>query len=310
MKELFRKIHTERFRWYDEIVLVSLGSFLLVFFGQILGLIAESFIKRISPGDPFLETFTMYFSTIGVWVLIVLYLLIAKHRRPILKALGPKAKGNSFLYLLLGLAIGFGMNFGCAAVAMLKKDIHLSFAQFDLLKFLALLFAVFVQPSSEELADRAFLFQVLKKGYRNKWVALIGNALVFTALHGLNPGVTVTGLTSIFLSGLLFSLFVWYFDSLWCAFGIHTGWNFTQSILLGLPNSGLVVPYSIFMLDTANANDSFAYHTAFGIEGTLLSVIVLIIVCVITYLLGRKRNQQPLDVWIGFERKEKVKAEE
>ena len=96
---------------------------------------------------------------------------------------------------------------------------------------------------------------------------------------------------------VLFSLFVYYFDSLWCAYGIHTGWNFTQSILLGLPNSGLVVPYSNFELDTAAAANSFAYNVAFGIEGTILSTVVLAVACLIVYLLGEKRNQQPIDIW-------------
>ena len=136
-----------------------------------------------------------------------------------------------------------------------------------------------------------------RKGYRSKWVAIIGNALIFSLMHGANPGVTALALANIFFSGLLFSLFVYYFDSLWCAYGIHTGWNFTQSILLGLPNSGLVVPYSNFELDTAAATNSFAYNVAFGIEGTILSTVVLAVACLIVYLLGEKHNQQPIDIW-------------
>ncbi|MBR5755344.1 MAG: CPBP family intramembrane metalloprotease, partial [Erysipelotrichaceae bacterium] len=116
-------------------------------------------------------------------------------------------------------------------------------------------------------------------------------------MHFMNPGFTWLAMANIFFSGLLFSLFVYYFDSIWCPFGIHTGWNFSQSILLGLPNSGLVMPYSIFELDTASARNSFVYNVAFGIEGTVFSTIVLALACLVTFLIGRKRAGKPLDIW-------------
>ena len=312
MKEFFKKIHTERFRWYDHVVLALFFSFILVLLSQLVSLIIMNrvILKLFDTSSPFWTTFFMYFQTIGSWIVPVLIMLIFRHRRPILKAVGTRPKGNNVKFLLLGLLIGFGLNFACAAVAMINKDIHLTFNAFNPLAFLALLFAVFVQSSSEELIDRGYLFQVLRKGYRSKWVAIIGNALIFSLLHGFNPGVTKLALLNIFFSGLMFSLFVYYFDSLWCAFGIHTGWNFTQSILLGLPNSGMVVPYSIFMLDTATASNSFVYNIAFGIEGTIFSTILLGIGCVVVYMIGSKRQEEPLDVWAPEEKPEEATVSE
>ena len=298
MKELWNKIHTDKFRWNDEILLVGVFSFVLVMIGQILGLFVQAlFVLFFDKNDPFNITFILYFQMIGVTITILAYLLIFKHRRPILKAITPKAKGNTVPYLLIGLAVGAGTNFLCALVAMINKDIHVSFSQFNIFSFLLLLLAVFIQSSAEEITDRMYYYQVLRKGYRNKWVAIVGNALVFSLLHIFNPGITVLALLNIFFSGVICSLLVYYFDSLWAAFGFHTGWNFTQSILLGLPNSGKVVPYSIFMLDTANARNSLFYNVVFGIEGTVFSTIILGLICVVVYLVGRKRNQEPLDVW-------------
>lgn len=298
MKELWNKIHTDKFRWNDEILLVGVFSFVLVMIGQVLGLFVQAlFVLFFDKNDPFNITFILYFQMIGVTITILAYLLIFKHRRPILKAITPKAKGNTVPYLLIGLAVGAGTNFLCALVAMINKDIHVSFSQFNIFSFLLLLLAVFIQSSAEEITDRMYYYQVLRKGYRNKWVAIVGNALVFSLLHIFNPGITVLALLNIFFSGVICSLLVYYFDSLWAAFGFHTGWNFTQSILLGLPNSGKVVPYSIFMLDTANARNSVFYNVVFGIEGTVFSTIILGLICVVVYLVGRKRNQEPLDVW-------------
>ena len=298
MKELLKKIYTDKFRWNDEILLVGVFSFVLVMIGQILGLFIQAlFVLFFDKNDPFNITFILYFQMIGVTITILAYLLIFKHRRPILKAITPKAKGNTVPYLLIGLAVGAGTNFLCALVAMINKDIHVSFSQFNIFSFLLLLLAVFIQSSAEEITDRMYYYQVIRKGYRNKWVAIVGNALVFSLLHIFNSGITVLALLNIFFSGVLCSLFVYYFDSLWAAFGVHTGWNFTQSILLGLPNSGKVVPYSIFMLDTASARNSLFYNVVFGIEGTVFSTIILGLICVVVYLVGRKRNQEPLDVW-------------
>ena len=72
------------------------------------------------------------------------------------------------------------------------------------------------------------------------------------------------------------------------AFAGHTGWNFCQSIIFGLPNSGSVFPYSIMKLEASNARDSFFYNCSFGVEGTVFSVIVLVLACVVLFALGQK----------------------
>ena len=88
------------------------------------------------------------------------------------------------------------------------------------------------------------------------------------------------------VTGLLFSAMVYYFDSLWMAMAAHAGWNFTQSILAGLPNSGNVVPYSIFKLDAAAARDSFFYNVAFGVEGTVPAIAIQAVVLVALVAVG------------------------
>ena len=302
MKNFLQKIYTERFRWYDEFFIVGLISLILVIFGENIGLMIGRLLKNVVGWtSPFGTTFTLYFVSIGVWIIMILHMRIFAHRRPILNAIGSKPEGNTVKHLLIGLLIGFGTNFLCALVAMIHRDIHVSFDNFNPLYFLLLLFAVFVQSSSEELVERAFYFQTLKKGYRSKWVAIIGNSLAFCLMHVGNKGVNSLALLGIFFSGIMFSLTVYFFDSLWMAFGIHTGWNFTQSILLGLPNSGKVVPYSIFKLDTANAVNSFAYDVNFGIESSIVAVLIQALVCLLLWYFGKKRNKEPIDVYADYD---------
>ena len=302
MKELFRKIHTRQFRWYDQFILVGLMTFLLVIAGQILGTLIEKLIATcFDVSSPVMETALMYFNPIGTWIVMILYMLIKRSRRPILKTLGTGTRGNTFKNYLIGLLIGFGLSMTCALVAMANRDIHVHFSRFDPLGLLLVFVCVFIQSSSEEVVDRAYYYQVLRKGYPSPWFAIIISAAVFSFMHIFNPGFTLLSFLNILASGILFALSVYYFDSLWMAFGIHTGWNFTQSILLGLPNSGLVVPFSLFELDTASATDSFVYNVAFGIEGTVFSTILLYVACLVIFLIGRKKGVKSRNIWIAEE---------
>ena len=65
-------------------------------------------------------------------------------------------------------------------------------------------------------------------------------------------------------------------------------WNFTQNLLFGLPNSGLVSQSSFLHLDAAS--DSLFYDATFGVEGSLTAVIVISLFAVGVVLVGRKKG--------------------
>lgn len=270
-------------------------TLVLIVFGQAFGMLLE-FIPFMTSSDV-MVTATLYFEFIGIWVLVILYMRFSPKNRPILKAVGRTAAGNSWLGLLLGIGIDFGLNALCILAAWLHGDIALYFDSFQPLYLLLLFLAVFIQSSAEELLCRGFLYQRLMRSYGKPVLAIVVNSLFFALMHLMNDGVTVLSLLNIFVVGVLFSLMVYYMDSLWCAMAAHAAWNFTQNILFGLPNSGIVVPYSVFHLKAASARNSFAYNVGFGIEGTLLADAVLILACVGLYLWGRKYGKKPLDVW-------------
>ena len=84
-----------------------------------------------------------------------------------------------------------------------------------------------IQSGAEEIVDRCYLYQKLRRRYRWPVIAIAVNALIFMALHMGNPGVTKLGLLQVFLFGVLASLLVYYWDSLWAAIWTHTAWNFS-----------------------------------------------------------------------------------
>ena len=293
MKTFFKKIHTENFRWYDEVILVMLfATFMMLICGQIMGGLVEAPFANLIENDStgYWSTFFMYFGFIGTWIVFMLEFLIVKKDRPILKALWTAPKGNNIKYLGIGFLIGFGLNIICAIVAVLNKDISLHYDSFNFIKLLLLFVAVFIQSSAEEMVCRGFIFQRLKRGYRHAAVAIILNSLLFTSMHLFNPGASVISMTAVLAAGLLFSLMVYYMDSIWCAMAAHTAWNFTQNLILGLPNSGMVSPVSVFKLDAATAKSSFAYSVEFGLEGSITAITVMIITGIVIIVLYHKKE--------------------
>ena len=276
----------------DNLLIIYILTTLLILLGQIMGSLL-GFIPFMTSNDV-ITTITMYLSFLGIWIISILYMRFTKKNRPILLAVGSKASGNNAKNLLTGLCIGFVLNGICVAMAWLHKDIVLYYDSFQPIYFVIIFIAVFVQSSAEELVCRGFLYQRLRRSYRHPAIAIIGSSLLFAILHLGNEGVTVLSVLNIFIVGILFSFMVYYMDSLWCAMAMHAAWNFTQNILFGLPNSGVVSPYSVFRLDASAAKSSFAYNVGFGIEGTLFADIILILACICMYLWGRKAKDLKL----------------
>ncbi len=300
MSTLFKKIHTEDFRWYDEVFIVLfVAAFLMIILGESLGgLLVVPFGHLIeSDTTGYWEMFCMYFMFIGTWVVFLAVMLIIKKDRPILRTLWKAPKGNNIKYLGIGFLIGFGLNMLCAIAAMLNGDISLHYDSFNIMKLLLLLIAVFIQSSAEELVCRGFIFQRLRRGYRHPAVAIIMNAMLFASMHLLNPGVGFIPIVAVLMAGIFFSLMVYYMDSIWCAMAAHAAWNYNQNIILGLPNSGIVSPVSIFKLDAASARNSFAYNVEFGIEGAIMAVVALVVASILIIVFYGKKNQKPYNPW-------------
>ena len=304
MKDFFKRIHTDNFRWYDfSLISLVLAYFFLEIgniFGAIITLSIEGFAANIVPTisiqDPFVYMLVIYFAPIGVWILTLVFMGIFKPDRPIFDKIGTKEPSNNIKMLLVGLVIGFVMNMSCAVAAMINKDIAIYFNAIYPIKDIVLFIAVFVQSSAEELVCRGFLYNRLRRGYRHPAVAIIGNSVLFGLIHIFNPGVTVLAIISIILVGIFCSLIVYYYDSLWCVMMFHAAWNYTQNVLLGLPNSGLVFDFSIFKLDAASARDSFVYSVDFGVEATGFCIIVELIAIAVVWYLGYNKKKRSLEL--------------
>lgn len=286
-------------KWYDNVLWICIISYAIIYITQNVGgwitpkLVRFLFTSGLLKANEYTYTFLMYILFIYIWIVVFFVIFIFKNNHYIIDKITTKSKGNNIAYLFLGLLIGLVLNGFCALIAMINGDFTLRFSQFEIFPAIGLLFAVFVQSSAEELLCRGFMYQRLLKSTNSPAFAIIFNSLFFAALHLFNNGMSILPFYCILIFGVFASMLVYYFDSLWMVMGLHAMWNFTQSILFGLPNSGINVPYSIFKIG-GSVKGSFAYNPTFGLEGTILSSVLMTACCVALYLWKSKKNKEEI----------------
>ena len=73
------------------------------------------------------------------------------------------------------------------------------------------------------------------------WTAALLLSFVFGLGHSTNPGESPIGLLSAGCAGLVFCLALYRTGSLWWALGMHASWDWAQSFLYGVADSGTMV---------------------------------------------------------------------
>jgi len=298
MSDFINKVTRPCRRASDFFLLAVLCSLLLIIVGQIISIVVFRFLnvqdKLIawSGSDNIGSFLGDYLGTFGIWVAFLIFAVIFKRNRPMLKALAPNKSLNNIKGILLGLLLGFGTNGLCVLISLLMGDIKLSYSGFDWKLLLAFLIFIFIQSGSEEVVDRIYLYQKLRRRYRSPLAAILINSIVFMALHMWNPGFTWVAGLQIFMAGFIWSLFVHYYDSVWVAFWFHAAWNYTQNIIFGLPNSGIVSEYSIFKLEAASARNGLFYNVGFGVEGSIGSSLILLVVAIALIVINRRKPEK------------------
>lgn len=126
----------------------------------------------------------------------------------------------------------------------------------------------------------AWLFKTPQAKALGFWTAALILSILFGLGHKQNPGESPIGLLSASLGGLVFSLSLWRTGSLWWAIGFHAAWDWAQSFLYGVADSGLMVQHH-FLATHALGRPLISGGTT-GPEG---SVFVLPILALITCIL-------------------------
>jgi membrane protease YdiL (CAAX protease family) len=115
---------------------------------------------------------------------------------------------------------------------------------------------------------------------------------LFGLSHASNGGEAVLGDLSVVSFGLLLCLFLRRTGNLWCAVGFHLGYDWGQTFLYGVPNSGLLPSQSL--LNASLSGPRWLTGGTVGPEASIFCPIVLAIVAVVFSLKYRDARYRTL----------------
>jgi uncharacterized protein len=177
---------------------------------------------------------------------------------------------------------------------LLVIDSRLLFGS-DVLRYGAIwLFGFFLVGLFEEYLLRGYLQYTLSRGLTGLYQAIFKSshsaalgfwtaAFLLSTLFGLghnsNPGESPIGLLSAGLAGLLFCFALWRTESLWWAIGFHASWDWAQSFLYGVADSGMMAQHHL--LATHAVGKPILSGGATGPEGSVFIVVVFALASVI-----------------------------
>lgn len=190
-----------------------------------------------------------------------------------------------------GILLGFGLLtliiliLNLAGFAQIEKNPR----GFDIKLFLIFLPAWIIQGFEEEFLLRAILMnQMAARGKIS--LAIIANSLIFSIFHLGNADFNIMAFVNIFLMGLVFSLIFYLQDSIYMVGAAHSFWNMIMANIYGSPVSGnKQAPGALF--NTNLKGPELISGGGFGVEGSIVTTIVLAILIII---LIRKIKQRDL----------------
>ena len=239
------------------------------------------------------------------WVVVVTWIMSKIERRPMgVYGLGGRRKAARFFA-----GLGWGFFFLSLLVLILSKTGLLVIdgrllAGGDILRYGAIWLIGFLFVALlEEYLVRGYVQYTLARGltaiYRRVfktihsealgfWTAAFIFAFVFGLGHGHNPGESPIGLFSAGSIALIFCLTLWRTGSLWWAVGLHAAWDWSQSFLYGVADSGTFVQHRLFA--SHPVGKPLLSGGATGPEGSIYVVAIelLIILVILTTLPARK----------------------
>ncbi len=136
-----------------------------------------------------------------------------------------------------------------------------------------------IQSATEEVLVRGWLMNVLGAKY-NITIGLIFSSLLFALLHFFNPNVSLVAILNLFITGIVFGLYVIKTKNLWGACGLHAAWNFLQGNIFGFEVSGIKTDIGSLMKLKLVGSDLFT-GGSFGPEAGIACTIVLFVAIVI-----------------------------
>jgi hypothetical protein len=174
----------------------------------------------------------------------------------------------SLTLMLLGMRAAHDFYFG---QLFMHGRVLLAAAVLDGLSFL------FAVALLEEVTFRSYPLYTLADGI-GFWPAAVIMSLLFALAHVHNPGEAKLGIVAVFAFGMMLAFSLWRTGALFWAIGFHFMWDYSETFLYGVPDSGYVSPEHL--LSARITGPAWITGGSVGPEGSWFIFLVLAAIAV------------------------------
>jgi membrane protease YdiL (CAAX protease family) len=139
----------------------------------------------------------------------------------------------------------------------------------------------------EEFFFRGYLQFTLSSGM-GFWPAALLLSVAFGAVHIRNPGEGPVGALSVFVIGMFLCFTLRRTGTLWFAIGFHAAYDYGESYLYSVPDSGIVMPGHL--LASSFHGPAWLTGGTVGPEGSIFDFVIMAIVFVVFDRVYRARR--------------------
>jgi membrane protease YdiL (CAAX protease family) len=223
------------------------------------------------------------FGLLGTFLIIFIFVKFVERIKFV--SLGFQTK-NRLTDFVIGIVLGLLIMVLGYVILIFFNEIEFKNMIFKPLLILKSIVLFFIVSLTEEALFRGFVLRNLTISF-NKYVALILSSVLFSLMHSFNPNIDLLGYTNLFLAGLFLGIAYIHTKNLWFPIALHFSWNLFQTFF-GFNVSGLdmysIVEFSVNKKNSLNGGD-------FGFEGSILSIIVMIIIVVFIEVYYQRKNK-------------------
>ncbi len=196
--------------------------------------------------------------------------------------------------IILGTSIGVALQ--CLTILVIYLCNGFRVVSINPVSFIIIPFTVaFTVAIFEEILIRGILFRIMEEKL-GSYLALIISAIIFGALHFVNPNGSIVSASCVAVeAGLLLGAAYIYTRNLWFPIAIHFAWNFIQSGIFGAITSGNEKTNSL--LTTQITGSKIITGGDFGPEGTIQATIFCFVATLILMYLNKKQNKLIKPYW-------------
>ena len=272
-------------RGWQRVLLIILPYIIIVGIFQFMGALITGAdltnvnFQKTSEQDVIMSLFSLLGTLLVIWV----FMKYLDKEKFINLGFNTKNRLNEFI---VGIVIGaIIMTFGYLLLLFLG-EITFQKTIFDFKEIILSILLFTIVAVMEEILLRGYILRNLMVSFNN-YVALFISSIIFASIHAFNPNINLFSMINIFLAGILLGISYIHTKNLWFPIALHLSWNLFQTFF-GFNVSG---QDSYSLIEFSIIENSILNGGSFGFEGSILSVIAIIITIIgIAFYYDRKKT--------------------